>query len=57
MNLVMFVIDGKNKIVIVIIILFFIKFIIDFNICICIMFFKIEEKMFCILFKGIGNCF
>lgn len=56
MNSGMSVTDGKNKIVIVIIISLLIKFIIDSNTCICTMFPKIEEKMLCILLKGTGNC-
>lgn len=40
----MSVTDGKNKLIIVIILSFLIKFIIDSNTCICTMFPKMEEK-------------
>lgn len=57
MNLGMFVIDGKNKFIIVIILLFFIKFIIDFNVCIFIMFFQMEGKGFVYYLSEEGNVF
>lgn len=56
MNSGMSVTDGKNKLIIVIILSFLIKFIIDSNTCICTMFPKIEGKMLCILLKGSEKC-
>lgn len=44
MNSGMSVTDGKNKLIIVIILSFLIKFIIDSNTCICTMFPRMERK-------------
>lgn len=57
MNSGMSVTDGKNKHIIVIILSFLIKFIIDSNTCICSMLPKVEEKMICVLLKGREECF
>lgn len=56
MNSGMSVTDGKNKLIIVTTLLFLIKFIIASNVCISIMFPRMEGEMLCILLKWRGKC-